>query len=87
MLHRTNKSNRAGIKENLTVPETRDLIKGIKAKYLTSEQSESKEVKVIIQKISSGLSEITLANASREQLQSLQGILEQKLNEISKLIG
>jgi ParB family chromosome partitioning protein len=77
------------LKESLTVPETRDLIKGIKAKYLTSEQSESKEVKevkVIIQKISSGLSEITLANASREQLQSLQEILEQKLNEIGKLI-
>ncbi|MBD2416114.1 chromosome partitioning protein ParB [Nostoc calcicola FACHB-389] len=75
------------LNESLTVPETRDLIKNIKAKYLTSEQSESKEVKVIIQKISSGLSEITLANASREQLQSLQEILSQKLNEIGKLIG
>ncbi|OYD86491.1 hypothetical protein CDG77_34905 [Nostoc sp. 'Peltigera membranacea cyanobiont' 213] len=74
------------LKESLTVPETRDLVKNIKAKYLTSEQSESKEVKVIIQTISSGLSEMTLANASREQLQSLQEILEQKLNEIGKLI-
>ena len=75
------------LKESLTVPETRDLVKNIKAKYLTSEQSESKEIKAVIQKISSGLSKMTLANASREQLQSLQGILEQKLNEIGKLIG
>ncbi|MCC5668716.1 hypothetical protein LC653_33920 [Nostoc sp. CHAB 5784] len=74
-------------KESLAVPETDDLIKSIKAKYLKSEQSESKEIKVIIQKISSGLSEMTLANASREQLQSLQEILSQKLNEIGKLIG
>jgi ParB family transcriptional regulator, chromosome partitioning protein len=74
------------LKESLTGPETRDLIKGIKAKYLTPEQSESKEVKVIIQKISSGLSEITLANASREQLQSVQEILSQKLDEIGKLM-
>jgi ParB family chromosome partitioning protein len=73
------------LNESLTVPETRDLIKGIKAKYLTSEQSESKEIKAVIQKISSGLSEITLANASREQLQSLQGILKQKLDEIGQL--
>jgi len=72
--------------ENLNVPETRNLIKGIKARYLTSEKSESKEVKVGIQKISSSLSEISLANASREQLQSLHEILTQKLNEIGQLI-
>jgi ParB family chromosome partitioning protein len=75
------------LKENLTVPETRDLIKGIKARYLTPEPSESKEIKAVIQKISSGLSETTLVNASREQLQSLQEILVQKLDEIGKLIG
>jgi ParB family chromosome partitioning protein len=75
------------LKESLTVPQTRDLIKGIKAKYLTSEASESKEIKAVMQKISSGLSEATLANASREQLQSLQEILAQKLDEIGKLIG
>ena len=75
------------LNESLTVPETGDLVKNIKAKYLISEQSESKEIKVVIQKISSGLSEITLANASREQLQSLQEILEHKLKEIGKLIG
>jgi ParB family chromosome partitioning protein len=74
------------LKENLNVPETRDLIKGIKARYLTSEQSESKEVKAVIQKISVGLSESSLANASREQLQVLQEILIQKLDEISQLI-
>jgi ParB family transcriptional regulator, chromosome partitioning protein len=75
------------LKENLTVPETRDLIKGIKARYLTPEPSESKEIKAVLQKISSGLSETTLANASREQLQSLQEILAQKLDEIGQLIG
>ncbi|MEA5575898.1 hypothetical protein [Anabaena sp. UHCC 0451] len=71
----------------MTVPETRDLIKGIKAGYLTPEPSESKEIKAVLQKISSGLSETTLANASREQLQSLQEILAQKLDEIGQLIG
>jgi ParB family chromosome partitioning protein len=75
------------LSENLTVPETRDLIKTIKAGYLTPEPSESKEIKAVIQKISSGLSETTLANASREQLQSLQVILQQKLSEINKLIS
>jgi ParB family chromosome partitioning protein len=75
------------LKENLTVPETRDLIKNIKARYLIQESSESKEIKAVIQKVSTGLSEATLANASREQLQSLQAILVQKLDQISKLIG
>ncbi|MBD2451120.1 ParB/RepB/Spo0J family partition protein [Nostoc sp. FACHB-152] len=70
--------------ENLTVPETRELIKQVKAKYLTQTKSESKEVKSIIQKISS-LSETSLIYASTEQLQELKTLLQKKLVEIENL--
>lgn len=70
--------------ENLTVPETRELIKQVKAKYLTTTKSESKEVKSIIQKISS-LSETSLIHASTEQLQELKTLLQKKLAEIENL--
>ncbi|MBD2303833.1 ParB/RepB/Spo0J family partition protein [Nostoc sp. FACHB-87] len=70
--------------ENLTVPETRELIKQVKAKYLTTTKSESKEVKSIIQKISN-LSETSLIQASTEQLQELKIILQKKLAEIENL--
>lgn len=70
--------------ENLTVPETRELIRQTKAKYLTQTSSESKEVKSIIQKISS-LSETSLINASTEQLQELKTLLQKKLAEIENL--
>jgi ParB family transcriptional regulator, chromosome partitioning protein len=70
--------------ENLTVPETRELIKQTKAKYSTQTESESKEVKSIIQKVS-GLSETSLIHASSKQLQELKTILQEKLLEIEKL--
>jgi ParB family chromosome partitioning protein len=70
--------------ENLTVPETRELIRQTKAKYLTQTSSESKEVKSIIQKIST-LSETSLINASTEQLQELKTLLQKKLAEIENL--
>lgn len=70
--------------ENLTVPETRELIKQVKAKYLTTTKLESKEVKSIIQKITS-LSETSLIHASTEQLQELKTLLQKKLAEIENL--
>jgi ParB family transcriptional regulator, chromosome partitioning protein len=70
--------------ENLTVPETRELIKQTKAKYLTQTESDSKEVKSIIQKISH-LSETSLIHASSKQLQELKTLLQQKLLEIENL--
>lgn len=36
------------LKKNLTVPETRERIREIKAKYLQEEKTESKEVKVVM---------------------------------------
>ncbi|MFN6442089.1 MAG: hypothetical protein RMY35_035185 [Nostoc sp. DedSLP01] len=70
--------------ENLTVPETRELIKQVKGKYLTQTKPESKEVKSIIQKISS-LSKTSLIHASTEQLQELKTLLQKKLAEIENL--
>jgi len=70
--------------ENLTVPETRELIKQVKAKYLTQTSSESKEVKSVIKKITS-LSKASLIDASTEQLQELKTLLQKKLAEIEKL--
>ncbi len=69
----------------LTVPETRDLIKQIKAKYLKSEKYESKEVKSVIQKINA-LSSASLADASNEQLKEFKALLQQKLAEIDKVL-
>jgi ParB family transcriptional regulator, chromosome partitioning protein len=71
--------------ENLTVPETRDLIKQIKAKYLKSEKYESKEVKSVIQKINA-LSSASLADASNEQLKEFKVLLQQKLAEVDKIL-
>lgn len=73
------------LKENLTVPETRELIKTIKDKYLKHKKSESKEVKAVIQKIKE-LSEDSLQGASSEQLQQLRVLLEQKLAALSKML-
>lgn len=74
------------LKKNLTVPETRELINQIKAKYITKKKTESKEVKVAMQKINS-LSDASLADASNEQLEQLKKILQQKLFAIEKLIS
>ncbi|MBD2242030.1 ParB N-terminal domain-containing protein [Aulosira sp. FACHB-113] len=74
------------LNENLTVPETRELIKAIKDKYLKNKKSESKEVKAVIQKIKE-LSEDSLQGASHEQLQQLRTLLEQKLVALSKVLN
>jgi ParB family transcriptional regulator, chromosome partitioning protein len=74
------------VNKNLTVPETRALINQIKARYLTEKKTESKEVKTAIQKIST-LSDMSLAEASNEQLTRLKELLTDKLAEIEKLIS
>lgn len=80
---RTNLTKKV-IGKNLTVPETRELIKQIKAKYLTPNESDSKEVKSLIQKINQ-LSETSLVHASSKQIQELKTLLQQKLLQIEKL--
>ncbi|WP_272819294.1 hypothetical protein [Scytonema hofmannii] len=72
------------LKENLTVPETRKLIKQIKAKYFKQEKTESNKVKTVIQKVRE-LSTESLADVSEEQLQELRSLLVEKLAEIDKL--
>jgi ParB family chromosome partitioning protein len=73
------------LKENLTVPETRELIKKIKDKYSKHQKAESKEVKTVIQKLRE-LSEDSLVGASSEQLQQLRVLLKQQLVTLSKVL-
>lgn len=74
------------LKKNLTVPETRELIKQIKAKYLKAEKTESKKVKTVMQKMRE-LSSIQMADVSTEQLQELRSLLVEKLAEIDKFVS
>ena len=74
------------LQEHLTVPETRELVKKIRAKYLKPQKSESKEVRAAIDKIKK-LSDNALANASNEQLQQLHTLLQGKLAEIDKVLA
>ncbi|MCG6138820.1 MAG: ParB N-terminal domain-containing protein [Nostoc sp. LLA-1] len=73
------------LKKNLTVTETRELIKQIKTKYLKPNQQELKEIKIILKKVN-GISEDLLTRASSKQLQEMRSLLEQKLAEIDKVI-
>jgi ParB family chromosome partitioning protein len=72
------------LSKNLTVPETRELIKQIKAKYVANTFVESKEVKIAIAKINT-LTQATLSGASNEQLEQLKELLKRKLAEVEKL--
>ncbi|MBW4690023.1 MAG: ParB N-terminal domain-containing protein [Komarekiella atlantica HA4396-MV6] len=74
------------LKKNLTVTETRELIKKIKDKYLKSNKQELTEVKIILQKVN-GISEDLLARASSNQLHEMRSLLQQKLEEIDKVIA
>jgi ParB family transcriptional regulator, chromosome partitioning protein len=76
------------LSENLTVPETRDIVKTIKDKYLKSKTSslkQSREINGIIQKMNS-LSIDFLESASEIQLKELKDLLQQKLVEIDNII-
>ncbi|MEA5595458.1 ParB/RepB/Spo0J family partition protein [Rivularia sp. UHCC 0363] len=83
-LERTNLTQKV-IQENLTVPETRQEIKKIKAKYLKSEKRESQEVSVAIDKINK-LSKDSLETASSEQLAKLRTLLEEKIAQIDSAL-
>jgi ParB family transcriptional regulator, chromosome partitioning protein len=74
------------LKKNLTVPETRTLIKEIKSKYLQEEKPESKEIKVVMQKINV-LTQETISGASTEQLNELKELLEQKLAAVNEALN
>lgn len=71
------------LKKNLTVPETRELIKQIKAKYLPEEKTESKKMKAVIHLVRE-LSGESLADVGIEQLQELRSLLVEKIAEIDK---
>ena len=73
------------LEDNLTVAQTRELIKEIKAKYLKSQSTKSKEVKTAIAKISK-IDKDTLITASPDQLAQLQKVLRKKLAEVEALI-
>jgi ParB family chromosome partitioning protein len=84
---RTKATNKV-LSENLTVPETRDIVKSIKDKYLKSKTSalkQSREINGIIQKMNS-LSVDFLESASEIQLKELKDLLQQKLVEIDNII-
>jgi ParB family transcriptional regulator, chromosome partitioning protein len=75
--------------ENLTVPETRDIVKSIKDKYLkpkTYNLKQSREINGIIQKMNS-LSIEFLETASEIQLKELKDLLQQKLVEIDNILN
>ncbi len=74
------------LSKNLTVPETRELIKQIKAKYVANIPSESKEVKIAIAKINT-LTQATLSSASNQQLEQLKELLKLKLLEVENLMN
>ncbi|MBD2421814.1 ParB N-terminal domain-containing protein [Anabaena cylindrica FACHB-243] len=74
------------LKKNLTVAETRELIRNIKTKYLKSQKKELKEIKTILQKVN-GISEDLLTRASSKQLQEMRSLLQQKLAEVEKVIA
>lgn len=73
------------LQEHLTVSETRELIKRIKAKYLTPKQSDSKDVRIAIDKMKK-LSTKSLSCASDEQLQQLSTLLRLKLEEVDRVL-
>ena len=73
------------LQEHLTVSETRELIKRIKAKYLTPKQSDSKDVRIAIDKMKK-LSTKSLSFASDEQLQQLSTLLRLKLEEVDRVL-
>ena len=72
--------------KNLTVTETRELIRKIKTKYFKSNKQELNEVKIILQKVN-GISEDLLTRTSSKQLHEMRSLLQQKLAEIDKVIA
>ncbi|WP_193197968.1 ParB/RepB/Spo0J family partition protein [Nostoc sp. MG11] len=74
------------LKKNLTVPETRELIRQIKTKYLKSQKPDLKQLKGILEKVNEISSDL-LSKSSSEQLHQMRSLLQQKLVEIDKVIA
>lgn len=74
------------LKKNLTVTETRELVRKIKIKYFKSNELTLKEVKIIFQKVN-GISGDLLKRASSKELQEMRSLFQQKLQEIDEVIA
>ena len=73
------------IELDLTVAKTRELVGQIKAKYLKSVTSESKEVTALVRGVKK-LSKVVMVSTSAEQLRELRQVLQQKLSEIDEIL-
>lgn len=71
--------------EGLTVAQTRELIKQVKAKHVESPKPDSKAVKVVEKKLSK-LSGKSLEAASKNDLLALQKTLKDKLSQVEALL-
>jgi ParB family chromosome partitioning protein len=73
------------IELDLTVAKTRELVGQIKAKYLKSVTSESKEVTALVRGVKK-LSKVVMVSTSAEQLTELRQVLQHKLSEIDEIL-
>lgn len=73
------------IELDLTVAKTRELVGQIKAKYLKSATSESKEVTALVRGVKK-LSKVVMVSTSAEQLTELRQVLQEKLSEIDEIL-
>ena len=73
------------LQEGLTVAQTRELLKQIKAKYIESVEPSSKAIQAVEKKLDK-LSERSLKTASKEDLLALQKTLKNKLVQVEALL-
>jgi ParB family chromosome partitioning protein len=73
------------LSQDLNVAKTRELIAQIKAKYIKSEHSPSKQV-TAIQRSVEKLSKANIANIDSQQLTDLRALFQQKLAEIESIL-
>ncbi|NEP19400.1 MAG: ParB/RepB/Spo0J family partition protein [Leptolyngbya sp. SIO4C1] len=72
--------------QKLTVAQTRELVRQIKAKFVTAEAPASKTVNTAVKRLKK-LTPSTLETTSREQLESLHRALKTKLAEVEALLS
>ncbi|EDX82759.1 ParB-like nuclease domain family [Synechococcus sp. PCC 7335] len=73
------------LKEGLTVTQTREMLKQIKAKYIDSTEPSSKAIQSVEKKLEK-LNEKNLKTASKEDLLALQRTLKSKLAQVEALL-
>jgi ParB family chromosome partitioning protein len=73
------------LSQDLNVGKTRELIAQIKAKYIKSEHSPSKQI-TAIQRSVEKLSKENIANIDSQQLVDLRTLFQQKLAEIESIL-